>query len=99
MAGREPLARTIRRSLLLTLVTGLVSGVLFMNWQHPSWLSFGLSTFFASTYANLIGLPATLLFRTLGPRLRGRRALTQWLTYIGVLFGLTAAGCLVAGLV
>jgi Histidine kinase len=47
----------------------------------------------STTYSNFIGLPATMLFFSLGPRLRRFRPAGQVLAYLGALLPVAALGC------
>jgi sensor histidine kinase YesM len=98
-ARRDPLARALARWLALTLLLGVVVGALLSAHRGLTLGQFARLAAVSALYASSIGLPATLVFRRLGPWMSGRSELTRWLLYFAILLAITAAGTLVAGLV
>jgi hypothetical protein len=93
----EPLASTLRRAALLCLVTGLGCGLVFMSWSHPSLRDYAQSAAIAGTYSSLIGIPAAVMFRSLGPRMQRRSAIARWTVNVVATLVLSIAGSLAAG--
>lgn len=96
------MAESVRRSVLqtLTLSVGLsiVIGVLFTVGDFTV-ERFTINTLASLLYSLSIGLPATLIFRRLKPRIDGRPVLKQWAIYLGVMLAIILIGTLFSGLV
>ncbi|HET7505685.1 MAG TPA: histidine kinase [Kofleriaceae bacterium] len=90
--------RSLVRWLAAALVIAIVVGAL-LSVGHGTFADFLRRTSTSMVYASLIGLPAMLLFPRLGPRMAQWQPLRRWLTYLGVLLVIIAAGTLAAGLV
>ncbi|MEJ7602608.1 MAG: histidine kinase [Kofleriaceae bacterium] len=95
----ETLGRSFAKTLLLSVAIGFAVGVMFAipDGIEPGELA--IFTAVSTLYSASIGVPAMLLFRTIGPRLRGVSQLRQWLIYAGSLLVLTAGGTLFARVV
>lgn len=53
--------------------------------------AFSLSFAISLAYCLMIGVPASVIFGRIGPRLDRRSALQQWLVYVGIVIALTVA--------
>lgn len=85
------------RSIALNCAWGLALGSIFFftggGEGTGDWLR---SVVLSSTYSNFIGLPGTIVFVLLGPRLRKFRPMGQVLAYLMVLAPMAAIGCAAA---
>ncbi len=85
------------RSVALNCAWGLALGSIFFftggGEGAAEWLR---SVVFSTTYSNFIGLPGTLVFVLIGPRLRRFKPMGQVLGYLAVLAPMAALGCIAA---
>ncbi len=94
-----PLRRSIVRLLALVAMMSVSLGAI-LSADH--WGTFPIRTAISAMYGLSIGLPATLLFRRMRPRLARLPQLRQWLAYLGMLMAITVVatvairGCMVA---
>lgn len=96
----ETIAKSLATTLILCLGMGIAVGTMFsVGGGGIEPLQLTVNIFVSTMYSASIGVPAMLVFRTVGPRLHGKPQLRQWLTYASVLLGVTAAGTLFARLV
>ncbi len=93
MTLRWRVTRTVLASLVLSLALGVVFTI-----RDPSWVAFGVNTGVSLLYSLSIGLPSTLIFGRLQPRLE-RSAFGQWAMYLGVLAAIVLVASLVVGVV
>jgi signal transduction histidine kinase len=98
MASDDSLLRVLVRWLAVTLLLGAAVGAL-LSARHPTVANFMRLTAISSLYSSVIGLPAMLVFRRMGPRTAGWPPLRRWLSFLGVLLVIIAVGTGVAGLV
>lgn len=92
-----PLRRRLLRTALECLVIGAALGVLF-SLRDPSPARIAIQGGISLLYALSIGIPATLIFGRLKPRI-GRPALRQWVVYLGILTAIVLVASLFVGLV
>jgi signal transduction histidine kinase len=95
----EPLGRTLRRAVVLAVVFGGACGLVFMPWDPPTLRGYGRAALISITYASLIGIPASVIFRVVGPRMEHRRPIVRWCVNVAATLALSVVGSLVAGLV
>ena len=95
----DTIARSLGGTLILCMGMGIACGVLFSIPGGAGLVQLAVNVCVSTLYSASIGVPAMLVFRYAGPRLHGTPQLRQWLTYAGILLGVTAAGTLVARLV
>ncbi len=98
MMGR---ADSLRRGLLHAAFGGIAfAAVIGMTFsRHGSMTDFVISWGISSLYSLNIGIPATLAFHWLRPRISGKADLRQWLLYAGTLLAVSAFGVAVTGLI
>jgi two-component sensor histidine kinase len=97
--AEEPLGRTLRRAVVLTVVFGAACGVVFMPWDPVTLGGYGRAALMSITYAGMIGIPASLIFRVLAPRMERRSVIVRWCVNVAATLVLSVAGSLAAGLV
>ena len=95
----ESLGRSFAKTLLMCVAMGLAIGVMFSLPDGIEPTELAIYTGVCALYSASIGVPAMLVFRTLGPRLHGQSQLRQWLIYAASLLVLTAGGTLFARVV
>ncbi|MDQ3341293.1 MAG: histidine kinase [Myxococcota bacterium] len=78
----------------LSLLLGLI-----LSLPDVGLVELSVKTGISFLYAMAIGLPATVIFDRLQPRLHGRPALKQWGTYLGVLLVIVLVASLLVGIV
>ena len=93
----HPVRRRVMRTVLASLVLSLALGVLFTI-RNPSLVAFGVNTGVSFLYSLSIGLPSTLIFGRLQPRLE-RSAFGQWAMYLGILAAIVLVASLFVGVV
>lgn len=91
------LGRRVTRTVLASLVLSIALALMFTP-REPSLVRFAVNMGVSLMYSLAIGLPATLIFGRLKPRL-GRSAFRQWAMYLGVLIAIVLVASLVVGIV
>lgn len=91
------LRRRVTRTVLASIVLSLGLGVVF-TMREPSLVAFAVNTGVSLLYSLSIGLPSTLIFGRLQPRLE-RSAFGQWAMYLGVLAAIVLVASLFVGVV
>ena len=92
----------VGKSILQYTMLGLGLSVLLglvLSLPQVGVVELAIKTGVSMLYATAIGVPATVIFDRLQPRLYGRPALKQWGTYLGVLFAIVLVASLVVGVV
>jgi anti-sigma regulatory factor (Ser/Thr protein kinase) len=97
--GYESWARSLLRTVAISIGTGAVCGALFTDWSDPTLAMFVRNSLVSLTYASLIGLPATVFFRLNHTRIARLRPLRRWTVNILALLVIAIAGSLAAGVV
>jgi sensor histidine kinase YesM len=92
-----PVRRSLLRWLGVALLVSAVLGALFTVPRGGSFVELVLTTAIGMMYSVAIGLPMTLVFRRIGPRLHRRSELMQWFAFVGVVVAVSAVGTFVAG--
>ena len=95
----ETLGKSLSSTLLMCLGMGIAVGGLFSILGDGGAIQLVVNVAVSTLYSASIGVPAILVFRSVAPRLRGRPQLQQWLSYAGILLGVTLGGTLFARLV
>lgn len=89
--------RRVTRTVLAAVVLSLAIGLMFTP-REPSLVHFVVNVGVSLMYSLSIGVPATLIFGSLKPRL-GRSAFAQWAIYLGVLIAIVLVASLFVGVV
>ena len=92
----------IRKSITQWVMLGFALSVLLglvLSLPDVGLLELSVKTGVSLLYATAIGVPATVIFDRLKPRLHGRPALKQWGTYVGVLIAIVLIASLFVGVV
>src|SRR5439155_16245541 len=87
-------ARKLVVTLGLAVAMSVCVGALFSIGDGLASTTMAINTAIAMLYSMSIGVPATLIFPRIKPRLFGRPQLSQWLAYIGTLLAITLCGTL-----
>ncbi|HEX5058569.1 MAG TPA: histidine kinase, partial [Kofleriaceae bacterium] len=93
----EPLRLRVTRAALLSVGLSVVIGFLF-SLHNLTAIRFALNTAVSLLYSLSIGVPATLIFDRLQPRI-GRPVLRQWAIYVGVMLAIVLVASLFVGVV
>ena len=93
----DNLRRRVVRTVAAAVVLSLAIALMFTP-REPSLARFAVNACVSLMYSLSIGVPATLIFGRLKPRL-GRSAFGQWAIYLSVLIAIVLIASLVVGLV